>query len=131
VADAEDKFSRNSHMTVRCPFIQNTCPELHFLASSDGDCTKNYPISEKYRDVFNSIASHWRVAPFPAFDTEGNLMAIPMLEDALSESLVLVCFELKHSVINDDTSRSNKDSFIATATHVKVLAYDAEHHPPL
>lgn len=93
-----------------------------FAATDEEDWSNSYPISEKYRESFENIVPRWRVAPLPAYDTNGKFIKFDDLEVSLRGSLVLVYFEVKHYAIRD--RRSNvigTNTFSATATQVKIL----------
>jgi hypothetical protein len=91
-------------------------------ATDSQDFSNGYPISERYRDTFDSIVSRWRVTPLPAFDIDEQLIRVRDLEVSLRGSLVLVHFELRHYGIKD--KRTNivvTNTFSAMATQVVVL----------
>ena len=100
---------------------------VYYTATDEEDWMNDYPISDKFRDSFNNIVPRWRVAPLPAFDTNGKFIKISDLEVSLRGSLVLVYFELKHYAIKDKrTNYVTTNTFSATATQVKILERAAE-----
>ncbi|KAF8817653.1 hypothetical protein BYT27DRAFT_7237288 [Phlegmacium glaucopus] len=86
------------------------------------DWSNGYPISNDFKDAFNSIIPKWRVTPLPAFDATGKFIQIHDLEASLSGSLVLVYFQLKHYAIKDKkTNEIASNTFTAIATQIKIL----------
>ena len=81
------------------PFNEPNSP-----ATDEKDWLNDYPISMKYRDMFDDIITKWRATPLPAFDASGKFIKVGDLEDSLRGSLVLVYFELKHYTIKDQRS---------------------------
>jgi hypothetical protein len=121
-------------MTVRYRSLKISHPNHDYSASDGADCTNGYPILEKFRKEFDDVATKWRVSPLPAFDLNGKNISIYALEAFLKESLVLVHFELKHCLRDDNTPYAHiatRHIFTATPTNITVLAYDAERRPPL
>ena len=103
------------------------CISKCYTATDDEDWTNDYPISDKFRESFDNIVPRWRVAPLPAFDTNGKFIKISDFEVSLRGSLVLVYFELKHYAIKDKrTNYVTTNTFSATATQVKILERAAE-----
>ena len=98
-----------------------TCSS-YIPATDNEDWTNDYPITQKYKDIFEDIVPRWRATPLLAFDTNGHYIKTHELEAALMGSLVLVYFELKHFPIEDKRSAViSNNTFSAVATQVKVL----------
>jgi hypothetical protein len=102
-----------SFWSLKCPLS---------AAADREDFSNGYPISDRYRETFDSIVSRWRVAPMHAFDESEQFVKAHNLEVTLRGSLVLVEFELKHYAIRDKRSNGiSTNTFSATATQVRVL----------
>ena len=103
------------------PFISVT------TVTDNGDWTNGYPISDKYRELFDNIISRWHIMPLSTFDTTKKFIKINDLEVSLRGSLVLVYFELKHYAIRDKrTGCISTNTFSATATQVKIIEHGAD-----
>lgn len=103
---------------------------VFFSASDEEDWMNGYPISDKYKEAFENIASRWRATPLPAFDSSGKFIKVRDLEVSLTGSLILVYFELRHYAIRDRrTNGVSTNTFSATATQVTILESGAVRNP--
>lgn len=106
----------------------NSAP--HPLATDEEDWSNDYPITEKYKDIYDDIVWKWRVTPLPAFDPNGKFIKAQNLEDPLKGSMVLVYFELKHYAIkNRKNDGIAGNTFSAIATQVKILERGTDRRP--
>jgi hypothetical protein len=101
--------------------------DIYSSATDDEDWTNEYPIAIKYKDLFDDIASRWRVTPLHAFHPNGKFVNILEQEAALRGALVVVHFKLKHYAIkNKRTNGVGGNTFSAVATEVQILERPAE-----
>ena len=68
-----------SPLTIACTL---TCSS-YIPAMDDKDWTNNYPIAQKYKDIFEDIVPRWQAMPLLAFDTDGHYIKTHELEAVL------------------------------------------------
>ena len=105
-------------------------PGCYLLATDEEDWSNDYPITEKFKDIYDDIVWKWRVTPLPAFDASGKFIKAHNLEESLKGSMVLVYFELRHYAIkNRKNNLVAGNTFSAIATQVKILERGADCRP--